>query len=461
MVRCRDRSYKRHTGPRRSPNSVALLPSANLRSNMETLTINVAALQKRVDAIAATIALPATTRDEARQLQANLTHQQGDLSKAINELSKVQTDIDMAMNAAHTALYALKDQNEPHLGTWDYSTSGNGVIENAFNLKVPLEHTKMTRATYRTYPSEAAAISAFLNNEVDAILAPGGLSAQGLAANPSLQSLMKSPNHSLQFLVINPLSAGLDDPALHQALACMIDQQQLANRLNGQALPLGTYVFPDESGWSNAEAALPCKGLDDAARIKQAVQILKSAGYTWSQEPSAEAAGQKLALPNGQAFPTIALLAASSDEARGAAASYIQHQARLLGIPLTAQTTSPVQLNYSVFSSYRYDMALLGWRVSSYPNYLCDWFGDGNPFHYDDTQLKPLCDALDMTNDLAAARQQVFAIQSRLVSDLPFIPLYSGVTQDAYQNVTYPFDQVPDGLSGVYGAPALATPTAP
>jgi peptide/nickel transport system substrate-binding protein len=438
--------------------SVALLPSADLRLNIETLKVKVADLQKRVDSISATIALPSTTGAEARQLQASFIHQQGDLSKAINDLAKAQSDLDTAMNAAHTALYALKDQNEPHLGTWDHSIPGNGVIQNESDPKFPLAHPNMDRAIYRTYPSEETALAAFLNDEVDAILTPGGLSSQSLDGNPSLQALMKSPSHGLEFLVINPLSPGLSDPAIHQALACVIDQEQLATHLNGQALPLEAYVLADESGWNNADASLPCKGSDTAARIEQAVQILKSAGYKWRQVPAADAAGQKLTLPNGQAFPNINLLTPASDDVRSAAASYIQHQARMLGIPLTAQSTSPDELNYSVLSSYRYDLALLGWHVSSYPNYLCDWFGNGNPFHYDDSQIKPMCEALNMTNDLAAARQQVFNIQSLLARDLPFIPLYSGVTFDAFHNVTYPFDQVPDGLSGVYGAPSLAIP---
>ncbi len=150
---------------------------------------------------------------------------------------------DTAMNGAQTALYALTDQNEPHLGTWDYSTSENGVIGNQANPKSPLEHPVINRATYRVYPTEEAALTAFLNDEVDAILTPDGISAQGLSGNPSLQNLMKSPSHSLQFLVINPLSAGLNDPAIHQALACVIDQEQLANRLNGQGLPLEILYF--------------------------------------------------------------------------------------------------------------------------------------------------------------------------------------------------------------------------
>ena len=72
-----------------------------------------------------------------------------------------------------------------------------------------------------------------------------------------------------------------------------------------------------------------------------------------------------------------------------------------------------------------------------------------------------LCNNLNVTSDLDTAHQQVIEIQSVLAQELPFIPLYSGVTYDVYRNVTYPFDQVPDGLSGVYGAPDLAIPAKP
>jgi ABC-type transport system substrate-binding protein len=130
----------------------------------------------------------------------------------------------------------------------------------------------------------------------------------------------------------------------------------------------------------------------------------------------------------------------------------------MLGILLTVRSVPSVELNYAVLGSQNYNMALLGWHVSSYPGYLCDWFGEGNQFHYDGNPIKSLCDNLKVTSDLDTARQQVFAIQSILAQELPFIPLYSGVTYDAYRNVTYPFDQALDGLSGIYGAPALAIP---
>jgi ABC-type transport system substrate-binding protein len=199
--------------------------------------------------------------------------------------------------------------------------------------------------------------------------------------------------------------------------------------------------------------------MDDPSRIGQAVQILKSAGYSWKQEPAANTAGQKLMTPDGGTFPIITMIVSSEeDDERTAAASYIQHQMHELGVTLTVQPVSAVELDYSVLGSQGYETALLGWHVGSYPGYLCDWFGVGNRFNYSGNRIRALCAGLEGTSDLDVARQQIFEIQAILAQDLPFIPLYSGVTVDTYQTVTYPFEQVPDGLSGVYGAPALAKP---
>ena len=68
---------------------------------------------------------------------------------------------------------------------------------------------------------------------------------------------------------------------------------------------------------------------------------------------------------------------------------------------------------------------------------------------------------MESTSDLETARQQLTQIQERLAEQLPFIPLYSGLTHDAYQGIRYPFEQVLNGLSGVYGAPSLALPLTP
>ncbi len=106
-------------------------------------------------------------------------------------------------------------------------------------------------------------------------------------------------------------------------------------------------------------------------------------------------------------------------------------------------------------------MALLGWSVSLYPGYLCDWFGTDKAFTYGSSSVTSLCQQLRTINDLTQAEQNIFAIQAALAQDVPFIPLYSTIAYDSRAKVNYPFDEVWGGLSQVYGAPNLAFPAAP
>jgi peptide/nickel transport system substrate-binding protein len=427
--------------------SVALLPASDLLPQIDILTVKISDLQQQLDALNASSASPNAIQQS-----------QSDLNRVTSDLIKAQAGFDSAIGAARESLYALNDGIEPHLGAWQVQPYQNGSVVNALDPQFSVEHPGMDLAVYQLYPDEGAALSALLQGEVDVLLEPDGLSSEGVAKLLPAQKTIRSPDPRLRFLVFNPLISELADPALHQALACMLDQDQLTGQMQGQAAPLESFILPLETFWYNLNAPLPCHGLDLGSRLTQAVSILRANGYTWTQEPGINIAGLGLALPNGTAYPAISLLTPSSDNLRVMAASYVQQQARALGIPLTAYSVSPEQIDYSVFSGQNYDMALLGWKVGAYPGYLCDWFGDANPIHYDGTRLSSACEALKATSDLSLARQQVFSIQSILVQDLPFIPLYSGLTREAYQNLSYSFDSILGGLSGTYGVPTLAVP---
>lgn len=439
--------------------AAASLPSDELAAQIDTLKVKVNELRKDVDALSQSFT--SLSGEDARQAQIVLNHQKQNLDQAINSLDQAKSDFDDAMSSARTALYALSDNDEPSLGDWKPGTAQNGSIKNDANVQFPQAHLNFDHALFRLYPDEASALQGMSSGDVNAILAPGGLMSQDLARIPSSSlHLMMSSTHALRFLVFNPLTSVLRDSAMRQALACVIDQDQMVKKLGEAATPLRSYVLPQETLWYNADIQLPCQGLDVPARLTRAVQILKTAGYTWKHEPSGDQAGNGLALPNGNALPAIHLMVSASDSGRVAAATYVQQQAHKLGIPLAVQSVTLDAIDYAVFSSQRYDMALLGWSVSAYPGYLCDWFGDGNPFGYKESQLKTRCNALDSNADLAVSRKQVDEIQSVLIQELPFVPLYTDVTVDAYQGVAYPFMQVLDGLSGIYGGPSLAIPAA-
>jgi ABC-type transport system substrate-binding protein len=264
------------------------------------------------------------------------------------------------------------------------------------------------------------------------------------------------PNNRVTFLALNPARTELADPALRRALACVIDPHTMVGE---GALPFGSFV--PSGPWSDNEQLPPCLDMPAELRIQNAAQILNQAGYTWRLAPAETPGAATLILPGGFLLRPLVLLttAAEDDPLRFQAAQYIAQQAGVLGISTTLQALDPHSLRYAVYSTAGYDLALLSWRLGEYPAYLCDWFLPPAPFTYQDERLQAGCQSMRSTADLPAALQAAYEIQSALLEDLPLIPLYQGVQYEAIQNVTYPFDSVENGISGLYGAPELAVPS--
>ncbi len=436
--------------------SEALLPPNDLVPQIETLKAQAADLQKQYDAMLTTPIPP----NQVQQMQLSINRQLSNLNQANSDLAKAQSSYDTAMKAARDSLYALDDKNEPTLGDWMPTGEENGEWVNKVNPDHPFNVPRFDRVVYKIFTNENGALSMFQNNDVDVILKPNGFSIYDLRETiGSSFPLMKSASQHLSFLVFNLSNPALSDPVLRQVLACMIDTQAIAGQLpdfNLTNVSLSSFAAPDEMFWSYKDILLPCDGLDNQSRLKQAVAMLKSAGYKWDVEPAVGIDAKGFYVSSGESFPEITLLSSSLDPS--AAPDFIFSQMKQMGIRTVSKSVQPDFMNYAVFSSHQYDMALLNWRVSEYPGYLCDWFGDGNPFGYHSDRLQSACEALDSTSDLSAAQKDVYEIQSILAQDLPFIPLYSGITYDAYRNVSYPFDHILGGLSGIYGAPSLAIP---
>jgi peptide/nickel transport system substrate-binding protein len=439
-----------------------LLPSMNSPVQIELLKTKVSDLQSRMDELMAESAT--ATGDQVHQLQVELLHRQQDLDQAMSELSKAEASLDNAMLAGSEALYASDDKDEPTLGTWMPTGRQNGIWVNEANPKQPFGEAHFDRSTYTSFPDEASAIAAFNKGTVDVILEAQGIQAQLALDSVPTSSLVNNPTSSVHFLIINPTNRPLADPELRRALFCSIDRGGLARVL--RAAPLTSFIPSVGSPWFNPGAAVYCgKGSDpvndfDAA---QAVGILKAAGYTWNTEPSGETPGVGLQQPNGKAIPPITLLISpeQADREASLAAQFIEKSAIYLGIPVVDQAASPSDVRFAVFNDGKYDLAILGWRLSAYPGYLCDWFGEGSAIHYEDDQVRAACHTLSSSSDLDSARSEVFQIQSVLADNLPFVPLFTDLTYDSVRGVRYAFEQVRGGISGVYGAPSLAMPALP
>ena len=436
--------------------AAALLPPGGLLASMEAFKAQIADTQARLNTLYAQAAI--AQKESARQLQASIKREQGNLDEATNNLAEAQAQYDEAMQAARSALYDLDDKGEPRLGRWaaaDASDASPGVFENTPTGDFP-GVPNFDRAEYRVYQSRATALAALDKGEIDVVLDPAA-SDVGADDQPS----MVSPDRNPRFLVFNLRSDPFKEAALRRALTCMVDQSVLEATLGDGVGGTASFVPAGEGAWYAGDAQLPCAGLDASARLAHATQMLQVAGYTWTRAPSEGAAGEGLTSPDGQALRVMQLLAPASDDLRSAAAQYVVQQAQLLGIPMTEKSVTPDVIDYVVFSSGEFDAAVLGWKVSAYPGYLCDWFGAAEPFEYEPSQVTSLCGELQAASDLDAAQAKVHEIQAALVRDVPMIPLFSGVVREPYRNVTYPFSSILGGLQGVYGAPGLATPALP
>jgi ABC-type transport system substrate-binding protein len=440
--------------------AVAFLPDEALLPTIRQLETEFTDLQTREAELNLSLntMAPASTAYQDTTKQASQI--QDELNSIANKLDKTRTEYETKLAEARTSLFSLANANEPTLGPWKFASRIEGRFENQANLGTVFGDPWFDRVRYITYPNELAAVQALENDEVDVILTLDGLSSRSIPAldNDPAISLSRNPTRNARFLAFNHANPYLSDPVLHQALSCLLEPGAINEISNGTALPLSGFVLDDF--WRAEDTSLPCTEKSGESRLDQAVMILKSAGYSFSEEPSSDTTDVEIRNPEGNLLPRFTLLAPEDDPLRVEIALYIAQQAKPLGLAVEVRQSSPDNLLYAVYGSGGYDMALLGWRLSIYPAYLCEWFtpAEGNPFAYDGSRLRAACEAWSETNDLEQARSQASEIQTVLAQDLPLIPLYAEVRTDAYRNIRYPFEDLLDGLSGLYGAPTLAIP---
>lgn len=439
-----------------------LLPNDDLRISLDEARVKLITMQAAfADVSAQVLALKLESRAN-RKLDGNLRNLQEEVTFAQNKLNKFLEEYAVHISSAQETLYKMADENEPTLGTWMPEMQTDDLWVNKANPDFPFGTPNFERASYRFFEDEKAALNSYQNGEVDFILSPDGISSDV----PGELALKYNPSYSARFLVFNPLNDYLADPALRSALACMIDRKTLATDiLQNEVSPLDSFVL--SSQWHDANLKAACADMDKSTRVEYAVKLLKDSGYSWMQEPTSEGAGQNLVSSNGESFPTVTLLAPSEEEdvLRHAAANYIAEQAQYLGIPFVVQEVSLNDVIYAVYSSHKYDMAIMGWRLSEYPAYLCEWAnGGGNHLLFaarTGNRFIAACDTLGVESNIDAARQAVGQIEAALMSELPFIPLFTVMQSDVYQNLAYPGAEANvliNGWSGAYGAPSFAIP---
>jgi peptide/nickel transport system substrate-binding protein len=339
------------------------------------------------------------------------------------------------------------------------------------NAEVQTTYTEgpwFDKVLFSIYSSDAAVL-ALDAGEVDYILTPNGLSrgqAEQLSANPDIATA-QNPANGFRYLTFNFQVPVLHYKALRQAVSCMIDKQFLTqNVLQGAAIPVNTIVPEANAYWYNPDVPLFCDGMSTQERMEEAVRILKEAGFTWDVEPTwltdrggSVEWGEGLKTPDGEYVPELRLLAPSAgyDPLRATTGVYVEQWMNQLGIPVEAELTNFNRILEVQSDPTAWDMYILGWGLSAFPDYPC-WFlqpGSGwNYGSYDSEEFDAICNDLFAETDRETARDMVFEIQDILAEDLPYIYLFTTPMWDAWDTsrVMFPFTDVLDGIgSGTYG----------
>jgi peptide/nickel transport system substrate-binding protein len=377
--------------------------------------------------------------------------------------------------AYHESNDGALNKNRPYEITTNGDPSGDKALELTWG---PYFDTYL----FPVYSQDAAYL-ALQNGEVDIVLNPSGVS-QGVRDQLGTVSdvqLVRNAQNGFRYIEFNqakPYFKGDQGKALRQAIACQIDLDLLSDQvLQRQVEPVYTLVPSGLTYWHNPDVPVFCKGMDAGSRLTEAVRILKEAGFSWAKDPvyvvdddprkTGASYGEGLKLPDGTTFPEITLQAPGPgyDPLRATSAVYIEQWLRQLGIPATTEYT-PFNTIRANENSGDFDIIMLGWGLSAFPSYLCDFFagatgvGDGSDnLSYVSPALNQQCSDFYSATDLESARKIAYEMQVTLATELPYITLFTNPVYDAMRtSIAYPYTTVFDGLQGLYSAGHLVMP---
>jgi len=245
---------------------------------------------------------------------------------------------------------------------------------------------------------------------------------------------MLSANTAVLFL--NTTKPPMDDPAFRRALAYAINTDDIVNvayaNLVKAASPTGllpsldTYVdqaVVDELGWSYDPA--------------QTAAILEAAGYT-------KGADGFYMTPDGEPI-TLEVTCPSGWTDWMAAIEVIANSAQEAGINIQNVTPDYGAWNDALLQG-TFDMTLNNWASMSntpwtlynllFRHPIQDVMQSGNFGHYDDQEMFDLVDALARVpaDDVAGMQAATSAIQEKMLTDVPMIPLWYNGLWAQYSN---------------------------
>jgi ABC-type transport system substrate-binding protein len=255
----------------------------------------------------------------------------------------------------------------------------------------------------------------------------------------------------------------------------MIDKDFMANNvLQGSAISAWSQVPEANAFWFNPDAPRLCDGLNQEERLAEATRILTEAGWTWDVEPAwdpnnldALPKGEGLRGPDGTLVPELELLAPGPgyDPLRATYSLFVEEWAQDLGVPLTAEPTGfNVIVDAITDRSAPFDMYILGWSLTPFPDHLVDFFassndstlGGNNYPGYSNPTFDALATQFQSTTDVDEARDVIKEMDAILAEDLPYVVLFTAPIIEPFRNtLEFPFTDNLSGLQNLQGLPSF------
>ena len=357
--------------------------------------------------------------------------------------------------------------------TINYYGNASGTVELEF-----IRDQQPDLTVFTSYPSAAAAVDALIAGIVDYYLSPVGLSSTQRARLEGVEgvSTFQNPPNGFRYLGFNTRREPFGDVAFRQAVATLIDLEYIANDvLQGAVLPIYSVVPEGNEFWHNPD--VPRYGFNmvngehvpmtRAERISETVRILTEANYSWSTEPSWDSvnqmvvAGEGFSDPDGQEIEEFEIISVTQayDPLRFSAATFVQRWLNEAGIPAVVVPTDFNEIVQSVFTDQDFDIWVLGWGLTPYPDHLVLFYTrdnagpDGfNPGGWVNDRYEALAVELLTTTDINAARNLAFQMQEIIARDLPAITLFSTPLVEAYRSdrIAFAYTDVLDGVQSQF-----------
>jgi ABC-type transport system substrate-binding protein len=338
-----------------------------------------------------------------------------------------------------------------------------GEVETTINVGPHVE-----AVVYTIYGSQDAAILALQNGEVDFVINPLGLQrglANRITTDPNLQVIENSVN-GYRYLSFNTRRRPMNDCAFRQAVAVLIDKEFVTGTiLQGVAFPNYGFVPPGNAFWFNPDIPELGIGLTREQRTNLAVAILEQAGYTWEgdQKPSWDGddrqvlPGGRLLMPDGTPVPSLIMPAPSPgyDPLRSTFAIWIETWLNEFGIPLEAQLAGFNTIVPIIFTEQNFDMYILGWSLSIFPDYLRDFFAEeqaaqdgNNAGGYVNPEVEERLTEILTCESFESCKEIADELQVILATELPYVLLFDTGIIEAYRSasIEYPYTDTLSGL---------------